>query len=381
MSDDINRSWTFRRSLQRELALWRREELIEPDQAERLTDRYALDALSQEAERRFLHTVFLIGAILVGLGMTAFVAANWVDMPTPVKVALLFSVMLAAHGTGYYFWKVRHTRELLGHALVLLGTLVFGANIGLMAQMFHLEPRSGAAFGVWALGALAMAYAVGSIPHLVLAIVVSFVSLTGWAVDHAGLAAWFPLGAIVAFLLLSYWKRSAIGFAASLVAVSASAVFVVARIDDGAMRSAVMTGVAFAAAAWAVHRLHGAANWNVDLGSVGAVVAVLSLCVWAYVLSFHGTARGIMDESLDVGALGTVWITVFVVIAVVSAVWSRFRRPSVGRDALLDAVVYGGSCVLLLVGVLVVGPVPATVLANIVLFAFGACFSPEDCGS
>lgn len=57
----------------------------------------------------------------------------------------------------------------MGHALVFLGTLLYGAGIWLIAQIFHLSAHWPAGLLLWSLGALAVAWATGSRLHLALA--------------------------------------------------------------------------------------------------------------------------------------------------------------------------------------------------------------------
>ena len=55
-------------------------------------------------------------------------------MGAAAKLATLGVAMVAAHGAGFALWKGSGRAERLGHALTVLGTLVFGASIGLVAQ-------------------------------------------------------------------------------------------------------------------------------------------------------------------------------------------------------------------------------------------------------
>ena len=43
---------------------------------------------------------------------------------------MIVAFMLIGHTLGYYLWQISAKSPRLGHALVVLGTLVFGANIG-----------------------------------------------------------------------------------------------------------------------------------------------------------------------------------------------------------------------------------------------------------
>ena len=184
----------FRRYLRHELKAWKRDGLIDESQSARLTARYALDALDDEARSTLMNTIFLVGAALIGCGVIAFVAAHWEEISRTLKVIALLLAMVAAHGTGYWFWRVRkEPRPHLGHALTVLGTLIFGANIGLFAQIFHISGDPHQAFLAWAAGALAVAWALQSVPNAVVAVGACFVGFCLY-VDSTGSSFFlFPL--------------------------------------------------------------------------------------------------------------------------------------------------------------------------------------------
>jgi len=79
-------------------------------------------------------------------GRNKFVAANWESIPAAAKVAIIVAFMLACHFIGYYLWRISAISPRLGHSLVVLGTLVFGRQYRLMAQIFHIHRISTTAF-------------------------------------------------------------------------------------------------------------------------------------------------------------------------------------------------------------------------------------------
>ena len=83
---------------------------------------------------------------MIGGGAISFVAAHWDGIPDGLKIALLLTAMLGCEVVGFVLWKSRRSNEKLGHALVVLGVLVFGASIVLISQIFHLQ---GEAYTVW----------------------------------------------------------------------------------------------------------------------------------------------------------------------------------------------------------------------------------------
>src|SRR5262249_49831264 len=118
------------------------------------------------------------------------------------------SALLAFHAAGYW---LRHKSDWprLGHALIFCGCLVFGANIGLVAQVYQVSGSWYRALGAWAIGALVMAWAAQSWITGLLVIVTSFTWFFGFAHDHhERLATVYPPLLIIALLPLAWKIRS-----------------------------------------------------------------------------------------------------------------------------------------------------------------------------
>ena len=78
------------------------------------------------ADRRA--SISSVGAVVVGLGVVLFVAANWDGMPRPTRVVLLLALVAAAYAAGYVLRERRGTHPHVGEALYLLGGLAFAAE-------------------------------------------------------------------------------------------------------------------------------------------------------------------------------------------------------------------------------------------------------------
>lgn len=149
----------FRYQLRQEARQWQTEGIISPEIYEQLADRYQLQELDSASRDRFIIIVLGLGFILLGLGVITFVAANWQVWTRPIKVLLLLSLFIATNCGGFYFRKSTNQRQSrLGQGLLLLGALTFGANIGLMSQMFHQTGDVYTLYFIWGLGVWGMAY-------------------------------------------------------------------------------------------------------------------------------------------------------------------------------------------------------------------------------
>ncbi len=230
----------FRHQLRHEAELWRAEGLIDNSQYEQLSERYQFNSLDSAARNRFVMLLIGLGSILIGLGVITFVAANWQELPSSVKVTLLLSLFIGVNIAGFYLWRRPNgAQQRLGHGLLLLGALILGANMGLMGQMFHINSPFYELLLVWGVGVLAMAYSLRLTSLGVLSILL--INLGYWGFwSNFGSQSWsilsflkefswsflmgqhMPLLAGLMFVPLAYWCRSGWIFALAAIAVFSS---------------------------------------------------------------------------------------------------------------------------------------------------------------
>lgn len=115
----------------------------------------------EDIQKRTIRIIVIIGAILVGLGIFSFVAANWLVMPKVMKVSIIVIAMIASY-TGGWFLREKWHHEKTGEALLLLGVIIYGAGIFLIAQMFHAREDWPDGFIFWMIGIIVMAFATES---------------------------------------------------------------------------------------------------------------------------------------------------------------------------------------------------------------------------
>ena len=145
----------FRRQLQREAQQWRTDELISPEQYQKLADQYDFATLETAARDRFIMILLGLGSILIGIGAITFVAANWQALSQTVKAGLLFIAMLICDLSGFGLMNRVGPNDRwrrLGQALLLLGALLLGANLALMGQIVHTGSTRYELCAAWALG-------------------------------------------------------------------------------------------------------------------------------------------------------------------------------------------------------------------------------------
>ncbi|MBH8564509.1 DUF2157 domain-containing protein [Nostoc sp. CENA67] len=219
----------FRRKLRTEAQLWQSEGLIDADLYQRLAQRYEFDHLETAARDRFVFILIAVGAILLGLGVITFVAANWQALTREVKLILLLSLFLVTNITGFSLWKPatrnnqssrdrKRRQRVLGEGLLIVGSLTIGANMALLAQMYHVNGSSYELFLGWGLAVLLMAYSLRltslGMLALILMLMGSWIGLFNWyyavneltwgvtVIEH------LPLVLSLLFVPLAYWCRS-----------------------------------------------------------------------------------------------------------------------------------------------------------------------------
>ena len=222
MRQNFKISSRFREQLRRELQNWQTDGIISPEQSTIISQRYELDQQRRESRNYLLFAIYVIGAVLIGAGFISFVAAHWDEISAVYKIVLIVSVMLGCHILGCYLWKISARSPRLGHALIVLGTLIFGANIGLLAQIFHIKVDFYNGLFAWAVGAVVMAYALESVPNAIIAIIISFIGFCWGVGDNPDTFCYYPFAVAAVFLPFAYFRRSVLTFTFSLLAIGIS---------------------------------------------------------------------------------------------------------------------------------------------------------------
>src|SRR5580704_16896609 len=146
----------YRQRLDGDLARWQADGVISAEIGSAI--RNALPPLG--AGVNVAVVVGILGVLLIAAAFLAFVAANCTDIARPLRFAILLAGIAAAYGTGT--WFARGGRAVLADLCASVGSIVFGAAIALVGQMYHLGDDFAAGMLLWASGALAAAALTGS---------------------------------------------------------------------------------------------------------------------------------------------------------------------------------------------------------------------------
>ncbi len=322
--------------LREELPRWRAEGILDEAGAETLRRRYLAEPESTGVALAALH---VLAACLIGAGIISLVASNWNELARGLRLAILGVALVAAHGVGFWMWQIRGRHARLGHAVSLLGTVIFGASIGLVAQLFHVSGPWYGMFGAWALGALTAGLVLPSLPALGLATILGlFVWGPGFVVDHASIAdavAWLAGGGAVA---LAFRARSRALFVLAttglgVVLGTAAVALTVVELGEMAHLFAALLGITASTCAFAGVRFRGEPHrFSVAAGVLGRI----ALYVLAYWLSFAEGARSVLREL----GWGRGWVTCGLAPLLLALALAAFARTATAWIAAGFVVLY-----------------------------------------
>jgi uncharacterized membrane protein len=168
----------FASHLQKELPAWVGAGLVTVEQSEALSLRYGAGSGVERRRSKAVQAIAVIGAIAAGLGVILFFAANWDGMSHAFRVIVLLTALLGSYVAGF---ALLERRPLVGHALILLGGIAFGAGVFLIGQMYHVQAHDPLAFAVWSAGVAPLAWILRSRPLATL----TLLTLAGWVVYEA----------------------------------------------------------------------------------------------------------------------------------------------------------------------------------------------------
>lgn len=206
--------------LKQELELWKQEGIISEEQAEKLKGKYHLSEVEEkDAGAKLIVVISIIGALLVGGGVILLIASNWQAIPKPVRLLIIFGTILVVNHFGYYLRYTKGSYPKIGLSLIFLGSLLFGAGIWLVAQIYNITSRWHSGVFFWSLGILPVSWLLGSQSILVFA--ASLLSLwTVWkSIDISTPNYLYPLVLFSAILPLCYKQKTKVALFVSLTGI------------------------------------------------------------------------------------------------------------------------------------------------------------------
>jgi uncharacterized membrane protein len=131
-----------------------------------------------ETQSRTISAVVIIGAILVGAGIFSFIASNWQYFEKPLKLGIIIISMLLSYAGGWYLKEVKDSKR-TGMALILLGVIIYGSGIFLVAQMYNIRANWPDGFILWMFGVVLISFALDLSGFLYFGWVLGLIALIG----------------------------------------------------------------------------------------------------------------------------------------------------------------------------------------------------------
>ena len=158
----------FYQRLENESRDWVQGSVISEEQRKRILA--LVPATEAPQKRRLTSTIVTLGALLVGFGIILFFASNWHSIEPFSKMGILLTALLSAYGTGRYIERKMPDYPLVALAFHFLGSILYGANIFLVAQAFNISAHWPTGVLFWALGVTPLAFLLSSRAMTVLSI-------------------------------------------------------------------------------------------------------------------------------------------------------------------------------------------------------------------
>jgi len=113
--------------------------------------------------------LFMLGTILIACAITIFIGANWQALPRVARLGILLALMWSAYGGAHIL--LQRERAVFAEGALLLGSVLFGAAIMLIGQMYHINAGWPNGVLLWACGMYLAAWAAPSRSCAVLAMI------------------------------------------------------------------------------------------------------------------------------------------------------------------------------------------------------------------
>ena len=317
--NDDKISWLYS-----QLQRWVREGIIDTACAQSISRLYPQP--QTKTSRSWALMVFSgIGAVIVGLGVILLFAYNWHQMSKFAKLSVVFGSLALAHLVGISLFIRSDRFKGLGEALTVLGTMLFGAGIWLVAQIYHIEEHFPNAFLLWGIGSILMAWTMPSVIQAILAAVL----FTIWAATEGagfGIAVPYVFVFILLLLPIAYHKRSSVLLCVLLLAFAISTIFVFAAYENAMLVFYCLLSVLaiYTAAAMIQQRF---AGFEI-LAEVYFSIGMIGYFITLYFLTFPDIIKDLMKDKphYDVKIFYWLMLLVLVVAGWLFVGWQALKK-------------------------------------------------------
>lgn len=314
------RSW-----LKKESELWVKKGIISHDQAGQIIQLYP-----DEHRNRLISTLLVLGAVLLGVGVILFFASNWQSIPKWGKVGLVIVPLVLFHLSSFLTYS-KYLK--ISATLSLLGCLMFGSGIWLIAQIFHINSHFPNGILFWLLGTLPVAYLLKE----ELSLGLSALLLGAWVVAEHSPSLTIILTATFLFALvfyLTYALRSVFALAVTLLS---SIVFIVTETISLSEQNytlqrteSLIPFVMLLVGRIAVYMAKQSVNEAKYFSLVYDVVGLITVGISLYAMSFEYFARSFLQIQEQGQGLLLLWSVYAISVLAVLYIMSVISRQGNG---------------------------------------------------
>jgi uncharacterized membrane protein len=139
------------------LQKWTKESAISPETAKKMKSDWESSS-AETASDRWTLALSLLGATCLGIAAIAFISTNWEELNRFEKMGIFILSTLSSFGIGAFLHSAKTKFTGTGHAFLFLSTLLFGATLALISQLYHMSGPVWALLALWTAGVLPLAY-------------------------------------------------------------------------------------------------------------------------------------------------------------------------------------------------------------------------------
>ena len=359
----------YRQRLEADLVKWVADGVISGDAAQSIRSA----RFGEEAASRLPAIFAMLGALMLAASVSAFVAANWQEIPRLVRLVGILALIAACFPIAMQL--ARRAMPWGDDAAVTFATLCFGAGVALVGQMYHLPGDWPAGAMLVAIGAVIAAALTGKSGPLVIA----FAAMTAWSCGRFDDAQWrdihwqFLLLFVPAFGLGLGRENRLIAHAAAITLGVWLSTLLWAQSPDSSAVRVIDGGLALSTAYIAVGLLAWEKDWPAEFR------ALLPWGVWVFGFLLCVEMVMVLEKPVTVHAfemrVGLAYIAALVALAALAIAG---REKGNGRIVIIAACLLGLTIPPMLAG-LAVAPgrvlVPVAVLVSAVALIAGGLVS------
>lgn len=149
---DVRLIRLLKKDLAQEIGGWVEKDLLSPEQARSICQEYDIDFDAARDDSGGYRLLVYLAYLFGGLALITILGANWELIPRGLRMGGLIALTAVFHIIGLFRYRADQQASATG--FFLLGNLVYGASIILIAQIYHLGEHMPDGVFWWAIGSL-----------------------------------------------------------------------------------------------------------------------------------------------------------------------------------------------------------------------------------